>query len=220
MVNAALTLGVDPAAGRPDRAAAFLYAPPAQRDALTTVFALDATLGRLARTTREPVAAQLRLAWWRDALAGGGDAPARGQPVLEALHRIALPEQAGVLSGQLVDGWEALVIDDHARHARDRGRGLFGMAACVLEAADPWIGEAGEGWAWTDLATTAPDPVVAAAARTAGAERLAPLDRWRASRPARPLGALARMARQDLDGVPAGSPRRLAALLTMRLLGR
>ena len=220
MVNAAETLGIDPAMGHGERALAFTYAPLPARDGLLALFALDATLAKLARHTRDPLVAQLRLAWWREALAGLEAGPIAGQPLLAALHGDVLP--AGVTGAQLarvVDGWEALVVGDVAAHGRDRGRALFEATARVLGAKDKWLGDAGEGWALADLATTSPDASVRAQAGER-ARTLLDAPQPRASRAGRPLAALALSARIDLDGRAEGSPGRIARLLKMRLTGR
>ena len=220
MVNAAETFGIDPAMGHPERALAFGYAPAGARDGVVALFALDATLAKLARHTREPVAAQLRLAWWRDALGELQTGPVAGQPLLAAIHAAAL--SAGVTGEQLVrivDGWEALIASDIGTYGRDRGGGLFSAAARVLAAGDAWLGEAGEGWALAELATTSPDAALAKSARML-AEPLLTARRPRVSREGRTLAALALSARSDLAARAEGSPARIARLLTLRLTGR
>lgn len=220
MVNAAETFGIDPTMGHPERALAFGYAPDAARDGMVALFALDATLAKLARHTREPVAAQLRLAWWRDALGKLEAGPVAGQPLLAALHDEVLPAGvSGAALVRIVDGWESLIVADLAEYARERGGGLFEAAAGVLRAADPWLSEAGEGWALADLALTSPDGVIGREARLLAEPRLA-LARPRTSRAGRPLAALSLSARHDLAGSPEGSPRRIARLLKLRLTGR
>lgn len=221
MVNAADTFGIDPATGHPERALALGYAPAASRDGVVALFALDAMLAKLTRGTREPIVAQLRLAWWREALERIDTAPVAGQPIIAALRETVLPSGVdGVMLAGLVDGWEALIAGDVAMHGHERGRRLFEMAAIVLGADDPWVGDAGEGWALADLALTSPDQAVATAARSGAGPLLKAAREPRASRAARPLGALASIARMDLEGGAAGSPRRVARLLRYRLIGR
>ena len=220
MVNAADTFGIDPAMGHAERALAFGYAPRGARDGMVALFALDATLTRLTRHTREPMGAQLRLAWWREALGRLGTGPVAGQPLLAALHATVLP--AGVTGEELtriVDGWEALVAGDVAAFGRERGRALFAAAARVLGAGDPWLEEAGEGWALAELATTSPDAALARQAHESAAALLT-MRRPRVSREGRALAALALGARFDLEGRAEGSPARVARLLTLRLTGR
>ena len=206
--------------GRPERALAVSYAPAGAREALQTLFALDATLARLARHTREPVAAQLRLAWWRDAIDGLEAGSPDGQPLLAALRTSVVPRGVtGAALARVVDGWEALIVGDVPAYVRDRGEGLFEAGAGVLDAVDPWLGEAGTAWASVELAVTSPDRATAAEARGA-AERLFAVQWPRASRAARPLAALALAARMDLEGGTPGSPARVARLLRLRLFGR
>ena len=119
----------------------------------------------------------------------------------------------------LVYHQEALVAGDIVAFGRDRGRGLFEAAARVLGAGDRWLGEAGEGWALAELATTSPDSAAAKRARDL-AEPLLSIRRPRVSREGRALAALALGARYDLEGRAEGSPARIARLLTLRLTGR
>lgn len=221
MVNAVEIFGVDPAMGHPERALALTYAKSGLRDPLVAVFALDATLAKLARQTREPIVAQLRLAWWRDALGTLGDGTFAGQPILAALHRSVADHRVDPATLiAVVDGWEALVTGDIPAHTRDRGQGLFKAAAELTGADDAWLGDAGEGWAVADLALTSPDPAIVAAARADAIRLLDHALTHRASRAARPLGALTLIARMDLDASPVGSPARIARLLRYRIIGR
>lgn len=208
----------------PERALAFSYAPADRRAALEALFALDAALGQVLRTTREPMVGQMRLAWWREALVKLDNAPAPGEPVLRALAADALLAGArGEALAVMVDGWEPLLgaIDDAALtdHALFRGATLFAQAGIALRArtSDP-LDAAGQGWALADLAAHLSDPALAARAREMAAPLLrdATGDRW--SREARALGALAHAARMDSTG-PV-TPWRVPRLAWHRLTGR
>ncbi len=223
MVNAAVTFGIDPADGHPERALAFGYAPVPARVGLEALFALDATLAHLARGTRDPVVAQMRLTWWHDALTRLDDAVPPAQPVLRALAESVLPP--GVTGAELatiVEGWEALLDEGDVaeRHARERGGRLFSIAARVLGTERDPVSPAGEGWALADLAATTPDTALAVQARMLATPRLneAVGARWSAN--GRALGALAHLARMDLAGLAPGSARRVGRLLLHRLTGR
>lgn len=222
MVNASETLGIDPAAGHPERGLALGYAPAERRPALLALFALDATLGKFARHTRDPLVAQMRLTWWHEALAGLNVRAVPGQPILAALApEVAAGRLDPALLTGMVEGWEALLEGDPLDHARQRGAALFAAAAAVLGVPETQVqAAAGEGWALADLALHTPDVTVAEQARGAAAPLLtrAGAQRWRPSE--RPLGALALIARADLAGTPAGSPARVLALLRLRLTGR
>lgn len=71
----------------PDRWLAFRFIlDPAKRGAALAILAFEAELARAPRVTSSPLAAQIRLTWWRDALDElEQGAPARAHPVVEAL---------------------------------------------------------------------------------------------------------------------------------------
>jgi 15-cis-phytoene synthase len=92
-------------AGEPDRYLAALLSPPAQRDALLALAAFSAELAKIPRrVVHEPAMGEIRLQWWRDALAMPA-ALRTGHPVAdavrEAAHRHQLP--VGLLE-TLIDG--------------------------------------------------------------------------------------------------------------------
>lgn len=203
---------------------ALSYAPDRSRAALEALLMLDAALGNVLRTTREPLVGQMRLAWWREALQDLDVSGAPAEPVLLSLTAAVLPLgiTGHAISG-MVDAWEPLLgeigmglLDDHARL---RGRALFAMAGTALDAApgDP-IGEAGEGWALADLAVNLTDPALASQVRERAAAMLTQAGRQRWSRNGRALGALALTANRQLSGtIPPSFVLRLARF---RLTGR
>lgn len=219
MVNVTVTM-----VENPWRDLAFSYAPDHARGALDALFALDAALGDVLRTTREPIVGQMRLAWWREALQRLDATPPPGEPVLQALAAAVLPlGVAGAALAELANGWEPLLGDVDAAaiddHARLRGRALFEMAARITDAtpSDP-VAAAGEGWALADLADNLSDRVRAERTRERAAAALVRTDGVRWSKQGRALGALALVARRGLDGpVPATFVFRLGRF---RLTGR
>ncbi|SFP54803.1 squalene/phytoene synthase family protein [Tranquillimonas alkanivorans] len=54
--------------GDPDRFLAAMAAPPAARDVLFPVYAFNLEVARAPWVTQEPMIAEMRLQWWRDAL--------------------------------------------------------------------------------------------------------------------------------------------------------
>ncbi|MDJ0630282.1 MAG: squalene/phytoene synthase family protein [Rhodobacter sp.] len=79
--------------GDPDRFLAAMAAPPGARRVLFPLYAFNVEVARAPWVTEEPMIAEMRLQWWRDALdeiARGG--PVRRHDVVDAL--------AGVLDGQ------------------------------------------------------------------------------------------------------------------------
>ncbi|MBN8814925.1 MAG: squalene/phytoene synthase family protein [Sphingomonas sp.] len=218
MVNVTVTTIEDP-----ERALAMSYAPADRRAGLRALFALDAALGQVLRTTREPMVGQMRLAWWREALAKLDTAPPPAEPVLEALAADVLPlGLTGEALATMNDGWELLLgpVDQHAidEYGRLRGAVLFEVAGAVLGSVDDPLAEAGRGWALADLAAHLSDPVLAGIARDAALPLLVGATARRWSRKGRPLGALTHIARMNLAG-PA-TARRVARLAWHRLTGR
>ena len=216
----------------PERSLAMSYSPQSRRRALAALFALDDSLAAILRTTREPMVGQMRLTWWHEALTRLDTASPPAEPVLQALARDVVPNGvSGARLAWMIEGWEELLepeLDDEAiaRHAARRGGKLFEMAGLLLGAAetDPLIA-AGEGWALADLARHLSDRATADHVLARAAPPLAQATRRTWSRQARPLGALAHIARLNLDipfdqPIPTGAPRRVARLLLHRLTGR
>ncbi|MFA6115005.1 MAG: squalene/phytoene synthase family protein [Sphingomonas sp.] len=244
MVNAAVTkcfsnglLVSGPVSGEergrdPERGLALAYAPRATLPAISALFALDDSLASVLRTTREPMVGQMRLTWWHEALTRLDTAPPPAEPVLQALALHVVPNGvSGARLAWMIEGWEELLEpelndDAVARHAARRGGKLFEMAGLLLGATqtDP-LTAAGEGWALADLARHLSDRALAARVLARAAAPIARATRVRWSRAARPLGALAHIARLNLavpldQPVPAGAPGRVARLLLHRLTGR
>jgi phytoene synthase len=76
-------------AGDPDRFAAAMAAPLAARQALFALYAFNVEVTRAPWLTQEPMIAEMRLQWWRDALeeiAAGG--PVRKHEVTQALAQV------------------------------------------------------------------------------------------------------------------------------------
>ena len=223
-----------PAPGRdPEFGLALRYASPGALPALFALFALDSALAGILRTTREPLVGQMRLTWWHEALTRLDSAAPPAEPVLQALARDVVPRGiSGARLAGMIDGWEELLdaeaLDDAAmgRHADARGGALFAMAGEIVGASDrdPVV-PAGKGWALADLGRHLSDRSAAERALHLASVPLAEAGRVRWSRAARPLGALARIARMNLavpldQPLPIGAPRRVARLLFHRLWGR
>jgi NADH dehydrogenase [ubiquinone] 1 alpha subcomplex assembly factor 6 len=93
-----------------------LVAPSASRPTLWAILALNAELGRIPDQVSQPVLGQMRLAWWRDAIAKAvGQGECGGNPVLLGLKSAAL---AGLVTEggltALVDAQEGLLLRDPA----------------------------------------------------------------------------------------------------------
>ena len=207
---------------------ALRYVPAERREGMAALLALDRTLGGILRSTREPIVGQMRLVWWRDALEALDRAFPPAEPVLAALAAEVLPH--GVTGEELatmVEGWEALlepVLDDAAldEHAQSRGGLLFTAAARMLGEVSPAAALAGQGWALADLSRNLSAPEQAIRAREQASARLGEAFATRWPKRLRGLGALAMLARMDLEERPRppGHPARVWRLLQFRATGR
>jgi phytoene synthase len=120
---------------------ALAYAPAAVRERWMVLLALDARLGGVVRSAREPVLAQMRLAWWRDRLRDRAENWPKGEPLLAALA--CWNGGHGALIG-LVDGWEAMLEGDAAALGEGRAMACAGIAPGGEAMARVWgLSEAG-----------------------------------------------------------------------------
>ena len=118
---------------------AVAYTPVAFRPAFTLLLQLDMRFADIVRKAREPMIAQIKLAWWRDAFAAEPALRPKGEPLLQALG--AYGDVISSLALQdLVSAWELLLGEDEwaaqdvEAHAALRGRTIFGSYAA-------WAGE-------------------------------------------------------------------------------
>ena len=217
----------------PEMDLALHYAPHRALAAVRALFALDAALAQVLRTTREPIVGQMRLTWWHEALTALDRAPPPAEPILQALATQVVP--GGITGARLagmIDGWEELLdgepLDDTAimQHADARGAALFAMAGVLVDAgADDPVSRAGAGWALADLARHLTDPAAAGRALALAGPPLREATGACWSRAGRPLGTLAHVARMNLAvpldrPLPTGAPHRVARLLFHRITGR
>jgi len=142
----------------PPQRLALSYASARARPATLALLALDARLAAILRSRREPIATQLRLAWWRDMLARPAADWPRGEPVLDALRSWRDPSGLA----KLATGWEVLLAErlteaTIAEFAAGRGR-AFGCLARELGVDPVDRAEASARiWALADLAANISD---------------------------------------------------------------
>jgi len=74
----------------PDRFLTAMFAPPARRDALLTLYAFNHELARAREVASEPPLALIRLQWWREVLEGA-----------DRRHEVASPLSAAIAAGAL-----------------------------------------------------------------------------------------------------------------------
>lgn len=138
---------------------ALAYAPGPAKPAWLTFLSLDTRLAGLLRQARDPVLAQIRLAWWRERLEQAPEDRPRGEPLLA---RLADWPDGGSPLVPLVDGWEALLGDPPLpmtaleAFAQGRAAGLSALAA-RLGLADP-PRDLALSWSLADLACHLGDP--------------------------------------------------------------
>ena len=141
-----------------DRFVTALFAPPARREDLFTLYAFNIEIARIRETVSEPMLGQIRLQWWRDTL----DRVCRGDPAhhpvadeLSALiRRQSLPRP---LFDRLIEARELDMQDQppetlaHLKlYVEDSSGGLSALAALVLGGDDEATQEAARhvGQAW------------------------------------------------------------------------
>jgi phytoene synthase len=69
----------------PDRYFSALFAPADKRHFLFALYALNYEIARIAETVREPMLAEIRLAWWRETVEGARAGKPRNHDVAKAL---------------------------------------------------------------------------------------------------------------------------------------
>jgi phytoene synthase len=105
----------------PDRFLCALFAPPARRGALFALTGFNHELARVREAASQPVAALIRLQWWREAV----EEAASGRPARR--HEVAAPLHAAVASGAL-DPRDLLAMID-AREAETAEDGISSRGA-------------------------------------------------------------------------------------------
>ena len=69
----------------PDRYFSALFAPAGKRTFLFALYAFNYEVARIGESVREPMLAEIRLAWWREAVEGARAGKPRDHPVVRAL---------------------------------------------------------------------------------------------------------------------------------------
>src|SRR3977135_215507 len=68
-----------------DRFLASLFAPANRRPHLFALYGFNVEIARVGQVAHEPLAGEIRLQWWRDALSGRAPGEAAANPVAAAL---------------------------------------------------------------------------------------------------------------------------------------
>lgn len=196
---------------------AVAYAPASVRERTLGLLALDARCAAIVRQAREPMLAQMRLAWWREVLEKPASARPAGDPLLGMLAHWEGEEQA--LSG-LVDGWEVLLSGAPFGQAQagDFVQGRVGAFAGLARLARvdggmEHVRRAAACWAANDLASGLSDEQERAVALELAQRAME--GRWALPRTMRPLAVLAGLARRGIgrgQRGPGGAGEMIAAL--------
>ncbi len=145
--------------GDRDRYLATLFAPAQRRDALFALYAFNVEIARVRELAREPMPGEIRLRWWREALAGERTGEAAAHPVAAALratlarYDIAADRLIALIDAHGFDLYDEpmATLDDLDNYAGKTQGALFGMAADILGGA----GAAGEAlWRHAGIAST------------------------------------------------------------------
>ncbi len=204
---------------------ALSYAPARSRQPTLVMMLLDQRFAQFVSQAKEPILAQMRLAWWRDELAKHPDARAQGDSVLTAIGALWQGHELALSS--LVDGWEELLAEPPLPETAPEnfavGRALC-FAAIARMAGDGDSANdvllAGRRWAMADLAAKISDPdekavVVDTALRLGKAAPRLP----RSMRPLAVLDGLARSALEQGGGPLLQGRRSIARAMRLGLLG-
>jgi phytoene synthase len=200
----------------PAQRLALAYAPARNRSATLALLALDARLGAILRGRREPIATQLRLAWWRDVLARPVAEWPCGEPVLDGLRGWRDPSCLAGLPG----GWEALLSEELtpaaiAEFADGRGQ-AFACLSRELGAGSPEdAATAARAWALADLAANLSGGLERALVVECGRALPPPPHLPASLRPLAVLAALGTAALERGGGPLLAGPR--SALLALRI---
>lgn len=204
---------------------ALAHAPPSTRAVWHALFLLDLKLAQVVRNAREPLPAQIRLAWWRDALAAGPERRPSGEPVLDLVsrHLDGLEDSLAALAA----AWEWMLAEPPMPHrsleeyVAGRAR-VFAALAPHLQRPDeePAAAEAARWWVLGDTLSNLSDPAEREVFRAldAGMDRAG----GRLSRPLRPLAVLGALGRRAFKREEPLLEGRGSALLALRagIIGR
>jgi phytoene synthase len=128
---------------------ATLYAPEERRDGLFALYAFDLQLAAIRDRVRDPMAGEIRLQWWREALEGKRGVEAGANPVAAALlailrhHSAAPPLLLRLIEARRFDVYDEPMetIAELDAYARATAGAVFQIGAQLLGATDAWSEE-------------------------------------------------------------------------------
>jgi 15-cis-phytoene synthase len=127
-----------------DRFLATLFAPAEHRGALYALYAFNLEIARVREIVREPLAGEIRLQWWSDALAGSGAGDVGSNPVAAALlatiarYRLPMEHLTGLIVARRFDLYDDPMprLDDLEDYGRKTSSAVIELAARILADAE------------------------------------------------------------------------------------
>jgi len=123
-----------------DRYIADLFAPTERRDAMFALHAFNSEVARIREAITNPLAGEVRLQWWSEALIGGARGDIRANPVaaalLDAIETYNLPRQTffALLDARVFDLYDDPMpsVNDLEGYAGETSSALIQLATIVL----------------------------------------------------------------------------------------
>jgi phytoene synthase len=124
-----------------DRFLASLFAPANRRPHLFALYGFNVEIARVGQVAHEPLAGEIRLQWWRDALSGRAPGEAAANPVaaalLDTIARCGMPAAPldALIDARARDLYDdpILTLSELEAYGRATASTLFGMAARILD---------------------------------------------------------------------------------------
>ncbi len=151
-----------------DRFLTVLFAPPEARERLFALYAFNHEIAKVRETVSEPMLGQIRLQWWREAIAGIYAGTPRQHAVIEALaaavaeRRPPRADLEGLIDAREFDlaGRAPATLAELERYCEETSSALLWIAAGLLGAADgaarAKLRPLGIAWALTGLIRAIP----------------------------------------------------------------
>lgn len=152
-----------------DRYIADLFAPAERRGALFALHAFNAEVSRVREAITNPMAGEVRLQWWSEALIGGARGDVRANPVaaalLDTVETYRLPRESlfALLDARIFDLYDDPMptVNDLEGYAGETSSALIRLATLVLSpeagaASADAAGHAGVAYAVTGLLRSFP----------------------------------------------------------------
>jgi phytoene synthase len=124
-----------------DRFLATLFAPAQRRGPLFALYAFNLEIARVRDAIRDPMAGEIRLRWWHDAIERPGAGEARANPVAAALldtivrFRLPIPALLGLIEARRFDLYDdpMATLAELETHCEQTSATLFELAVRVLD---------------------------------------------------------------------------------------